>query len=122
ASPQPSSNLPRSSGGPPSITPLFGLAPSGVCHAELVTELAVGSYPTVSPLPEVHWPKPEETGGLFSVALSSGSPPPGVTWRSALWSPDFPPSARYADARRSSESQQRREPTTPRRRSRVRPD
>ena len=30
-------------------------------------------------------------GGLFSVALSVGSRPPGVTWRSTLWSPDFPP-------------------------------
>jgi len=31
-------------------------------------------------------------GGLFSVALSVGSRLPGVTWQSALWSPDFPPS------------------------------
>ena len=30
-------------------------------------------------------------GGLFSVALSVGSRPPGVTWHPALWSPDFPP-------------------------------
>ena len=30
-------------------------------------------------------------GGLFSVALSVGSHPPGVTWHSAQWSPDFPP-------------------------------
>ena len=29
-------------------------------------------------------------GGLFSVALSVGSRRPGVTWHSALWSPDFP--------------------------------
>jgi len=32
-------------------------------------------------------------GGIFSVALSVGSRPPGVTWHPALWSPDFPPSA-----------------------------
>ena len=31
-------------------------------------------------------------GGIFSVALSMGSHPPGVTWRPVLWSPDFPPS------------------------------
>ena len=31
-------------------------------------------------------------GGLFSVALSVDSRPPGVTWHPALWSPDFPPS------------------------------
>ncbi len=30
-------------------------------------------------------------GGLFSVALSVGFRPPGVTWRPALRSPDFPP-------------------------------
>src|SRR5688572_6677617 len=29
-------------------------------------------------------------GGLFSVALSVGSRRAGVTWHSALWSPDFP--------------------------------
>ena len=33
-------------------------------------------------------PKP---GGIFSVALSVGSRPPGVTWHLALRSPDFPP-------------------------------
>src|SRR5206468_9881327 len=30
---------------------LFGLAPTGGCRATSVTERAVGSYPTVSPLP-----------------------------------------------------------------------
>src|SRR5690606_6422660 len=30
-------------------------------------------------------------GGLLSAALSVGSRRPGVTWHSALWSPDFPP-------------------------------
>lgn len=29
-------------------------------------------------------------GGLLSAALSVGSHLPGVTWRSSLWSPDFP--------------------------------
>ena len=33
----------------------------------------------------------EQSGGIFSVALSVGSRPPGVTWRPVLWSPDFPP-------------------------------
>ncbi len=48
---------PRTLGGPPFSpgTPenvlLFGLAPGGVCRAPLVTLGAVGSYPTVSPLP-----------------------------------------------------------------------
>ncbi|GGB36588.1 hypothetical protein GCM10011316_05940 [Roseibium aquae] len=31
--------------------PLFGLAPGGVYHAARVAEGAVGSYPTLSPLP-----------------------------------------------------------------------
>ena len=30
---------------------LFGLAPGGACHAAPVTRSAVGSYPTLSPLP-----------------------------------------------------------------------
>ena len=30
-------------------------------------------------------------GGVFSVALSVGSRPPGVTWHPVLRSPDFPP-------------------------------
>ena len=34
---------------------------------------------------------PARVGGVFSVALSVGSRPPGVTWHLALWSPDFPP-------------------------------
>ena len=41
-------------------------------------------------------------GGVFSVALSMGSRPPGVTWRPALWSPDCPlcnHSDRLADSR-----------------------
>ncbi len=30
---------------------LLGFAPDGACHANIVTNTAVGSYPTVSPLP-----------------------------------------------------------------------
>ena len=51
---------------------LHGLAPDGVYHARPVAGPAVRSYRTFSPLPI-------EIGGLFSVALSLGSPPPGVT-------------------------------------------
>ena len=54
------------------VPPLFGLAPGGVCHAAPVTGRAVRSYRTVSPLPA------SNTGGLFSVALSLGSPPPVI--------------------------------------------
>jgi len=34
----------------------------------------------------------KDLGGLFSVALSVGSRPPGVTWHLIRRSPDFPPS------------------------------
>src|ERR1700704_1270172 len=51
------------------VSPLFGFAPGGVCHAAHVAMRAVRSYHTVSPLPR---------GGLFSVALSLGLPPPEV--------------------------------------------
>ena len=50
---------------------LFGLAPGGVCLATHVAMRAVGSYPTLSPLPA-------KAGGILSVALSLGSPPPDV--------------------------------------------
>jgi hypothetical protein len=61
----------------PGMPPLFGLAPGGVCPATTVTGGAVRSYRTLSPLPVVT-PK-GSSGGLLSVALSLGSPPPGVT-------------------------------------------
>ena len=59
---------------------LFDLAAGGACRAAPVARGAVGSYPTVSPLPRVP-AKPAPRGGLFSVALSLGSPQPGVTRR-----------------------------------------
>src|SRR5580658_8680894 len=62
--------------------PLFGLAPGGACHAVPVTRSAVGSYPTLSPLPSA-----EASGGLLSVALSLGSPPAGVTRRLVVVEP-----------------------------------
>ena len=71
---------------------LFDLAPSGVYQPPNVTTDAVRSYRTLSPLPvaTVSGDIGRDLGGLLSAALSVGSHPPGVTWRSALWSPDFP--------------------------------
>jgi len=63
-------NSPR---GSPLAPPLFGLAPGGVYRAASVTGRAVGSYPTLSPLPH------KMRGGLLSVALSLGLPPPAVS-------------------------------------------
>src|SRR5689334_16588074 len=73
---------------------LFALAPGVVCRAAPVTRRAVRSYRTVSPLPrsgEVserrQAPLTVHTvafGGLFSVALSCGSPRPAVSRHPAL--------------------------------------
>lgn len=65
-----------------SVSPLFGLAPGGVCRAAPVTGRAVRSYRTLSPLPAA-----EAAGGLLSVALSLGSPPPDVIRRRASVEP-----------------------------------
>ena len=54
------------------MPPLFGLAPGGVYPAIAVADDAVRSYRTLSPLPRL------TTGGLLSVALSLGSPPPAI--------------------------------------------
>jgi len=75
---------------------LFDLAPHGVYPAASVTGSAVGSYPTISPLPG-----PKTIGGVFSVALSVGSLLPAVSRRAALWSPDFPPRHKAAATARS---------------------
>jgi len=69
--------------------PLFGLAPGGVYPAAPLTRNAVRSYRTFSPLPRAGCR--QTRGGIFSVALSVDSRPPGVTWHPTLRSPDFPP-------------------------------
>src|SRR5947199_8014631 len=57
---------------------LLGLAPGGVYPAAAVAGGAVRSYRTISPLPPAV-PKAEQARRCVSVALSLGSPPPGVT-------------------------------------------
>ena len=54
-----------------------------------VTSHAVGSYPTISPLPDA---KICTIGGVLSVALSVDAVKhrPGIIWQRVLWSPDFP--------------------------------
>ncbi len=90
----------------PDARSLYDLAPSGACHAAPVTGGAVGSYSTVSPLPDACAP-----GGLFSVALSLKIGPwfpirrpwPGVTRRRVSVEPGLssplgsPPPARPSD-------------------------
>ena len=89
-SPSGSSNLPGSSAGHANA-PLFGLAPSGVCHATRRCPRARCAL--TAPFHPYHARLATPFGGLFSVALSVGSRRPGVTWHCALWSPDFPRNA-----------------------------
>jgi len=60
---------------------LFGLAPGGACRAADVAARAVRSCRTLSPLPLRRTLRPVAEGGLLSVALSLGSPPPDVIRR-----------------------------------------
>lgn len=64
----------------PCLPSLFGLAPGGVCRAASVAGRAVVSYTTLSPLP-FNPPCGGPTGGLLSVALSLGLPPPDLVRR-----------------------------------------
>jgi len=75
---------------------LFGLAPGGACLAIPVTRDAVGSYPTLSPLPGSRSGRFAFCGAIPRVTLLNpfGSGRfPGRTLSAALptWSPDFPP-------------------------------
>ncbi len=71
--------------------PLFGLAPGGACHAVPIAGSAVGSYPTLSPLPTA-----EAEGGLLSVALSLRSPSAGVARRHITVEPGLSSTLRKA--------------------------
>src|SRR6185503_646121 len=64
----------------------FDLAPGEVYRAAAVTCGAGGLLHHRFTLT----PPPRRRGGLFSVALSRGSPRVGVTDHLALWSPDLP--------------------------------
>lgn len=68
-----------------SVNPLpVWLATPEVCLAMNITVHAVGSYPTISPLPERlggAFALPYPAGGLFSVALSLISRSPVITWQ-----------------------------------------
>src|ERR1700710_838831 len=61
------------------VPSLFGLAPGGACRAAPVARNAVRSYRTISTLPRpIFRKKSGPVGGVISVALSLGSPPPDV--------------------------------------------
>jgi len=92
---------PETRDGPKPVPSLFGLAPGGVCHARSVAGPAVRSCRTVSPLPAGQC----RQGGLFSVALSLGLPPPGVTRHRVSVEPGLSSSAPFRDLRRRSSGQ-----------------
>ena len=78
-------------GGPP--LPRFDLAPGGVCRAARVTPGAGALLPhrfTLTCGGRPGHPARTPIGGLFSVALSCGSPRLAVSQHPALRSPDFP--------------------------------
>ena len=76
-------------GGQP--VPTLGLAPGGVCRAVRVTPDAGALLPHRFTLTCVRAGLPGRTiGGLFSVALSCGSPRLASRQHPALWSPDLP--------------------------------
>ena len=79
ALPRRSSSLPGSNASRVGA-PLFGLAPDGVYRASPVASPAVGSYPTVSPLPDppkgpsavcslLHFPSPHDARPLAGILL-----------------------------------------------------
>ncbi len=69
--------------------PLFDLAPSGVYPADRVAPVAGALLPHRFTLTCAQ-PCSRAIGGLFSVALSCGSPRLAVSQHPALWSPDLP--------------------------------
>src|SRR5438128_3298784 len=74
--------------------PTFGLAPGGVCLAARVAPGAGALLPHRFTLACAASSRKVAIGGLFSVALSCGSPRLGVTQHRALWSPDVPRTSR----------------------------
>ena len=71
------------------VRPL-ALLPVGFTEPPQSPAALVRSYRTFSPLPGSSRTSPRRPGGLFSVALSRGSPRVAVSNHRALWSPDFP--------------------------------
>ena len=69
---------------------LFGLAPGGACHAVPVARSAVGSYPTLSPLPTPALQRVGEKAVCFLWRYPWGRPRRVLPATISPWSPDFP--------------------------------
>jgi len=63
---------------------LFGIAPGGACHTQSVTNLAVGSYSTFSPLPTLR------QAVFFLWRFPSSYLARALPGTFTFWSPDFP--------------------------------
>ena len=75
----------------PGVPPLFGLAPGGVCRAASVAGRAVGSYPTVSPLPDGFAARKRACPAVcFLWHFPWGRPRRTLSGTVSPWSPDFP--------------------------------
>jgi len=81
--------------------PTFDLAPGGVYQAARVTPAAGALLPHRFNLACGRRPSPLPIGGLFSVALSCGSPRLAVSQHLALRSPDLPRPSHCPARRRS---------------------
>ena len=112
-----SSNLPgrRARDGPRGLLrdrlrPYSVLLPVGLAGRRPLPAGAVRSYRTVSPLPAV-----EPAGGLVSVALSLGLPPPDVIRHRVSMEPELPPPPKAAAIQPTGEPDRRvtlcRQPT-----------
>ena len=78
----------------PAHSPIWSCSGRGLPCREL---LPVARCALTAPF-HPYLPSRTKTGGIFSVALSMGSRPPGVTWRPVRRSPDFPLQANaYSD-------------------------
>ena len=73
---------------------IHGLSAHGVYQAALLTQDAVGSYPTFSPLPPPCDGSAVSVSAALSVAPPSPVTPLPVRKHGALRCPDFPPSGR----------------------------
>jgi len=78
------------------MSSLFGLAPGGVYHATPIAGRAVGSYPTLSPLPVDIFHSPSEIqkpiwAVYFLLHFPWGRPRRALPGTVFPWSPDFPP-------------------------------
>ena len=83
-----SSNLPGNSADHALCSPIWSCSEWGLpCHKWL----PIARCALTAPFHPYQQLNESAAGGLFSAALSVGFHPPGVTWHSVLWSPDFPP-------------------------------